>query len=151
MKPAVRAAAALACALLVLAPARAGVFAVAEPWTRPAAAGASAEAFMELMSSEGATLVDVRSPVAAQVRLVSGKARQAPPFALALPARATVKLAPGGVRVVLERVARPLKLKDRVPLTLVLRNADGITQEIAVDAEVRRRSPSDDHRVPHKH
>jgi copper(I)-binding protein len=137
----------LACALSALAPARAGVFSVAEPWTRAASANASAEAFMELMSSDGATLVDVRSPVAAQVRLVTGKQRQAPPFALALPARVTVKLAPGNVRLVLERVKRPLKLKDRVPLTLVLRNADGSTQEVEVDAEVRRRSPSADHHV----
>lgn len=106
---------------------------------------------MELMSSGGATLVEVRSPLAVKVRLVTGKARQEAPFALALPARDTVKLAPAGTRLVLERLARPLKLRDRVPLTLVLRNADGSTQEIAVDAEVRRRSPSDDHRKPHKH
>ncbi|MCC6196264.1 MAG: copper chaperone PCu(A)C [Burkholderiales bacterium] len=148
MTLAAHAAALVACALFAAVPARAGVFSVAEPWTRPAAAGASTEAFMQIMSSGGATLVEVRSTLAGRVRLVSGATRQDPPFALALPPRATVKLAPGGTRVVLERLARPLKLRDRVPLTLVLRNADGTMQEIAVDAEVRRRSPSDDHRVP---
>lgn len=141
----------LACCLLAADPAHANVFSIAEPWTRPAAAGASTEAFMELTSSDGSTLVDVRSPLARQVKLVSGKQRQGPPFALALPARERVMLAPGGVRLALEHLARPLKLRDRVPLTLVLRNADGTTREIAVDAEVRRRSPSDDHRVPHQH
>jgi copper(I)-binding protein len=146
-----RCAALCACAFLANAPVDAGVFSVAEPWTRPAAAGASTEAFMELTSSEGTMLVEVRSPVAREVRLVSGKSRQSAPFAVALPARATVLLAPGGVRLQLAQLARPLKLRDRVPMTLVLRHADGTMQEIAVDAEVRRRSPSEDHKVPHKH
>jgi len=34
---------------------------------------------------------------------------------------------------------------------LVIEGADGGTREIPVNAEVRRRSPTDDHRVPHKH
>lgn len=143
-------ASALALVVLASAPARAAVFGIAEPWVRPAAAGASTEAFMQLTSSEAAVLVDVRAPDAKRVRLVSRQGPQAPPFALELPARATVTLAPGGVRVALLEVSRALKLRERVPLTLVLRHADGTTQEIPVEAEVRRRSPSDDHGVAHK-
>jgi len=55
-----------------------------------------------------------------------------------------------GTRIVLARVERTLKRGDRVPLTLVLKYADGATQDIEVDAEVRRRSPSEDHGV-HRH
>ena len=62
-----------------------------------------------------------------------------------LPAQQPVALAAGGTRIVLTRVARPLARGDRVPLTLVLRYADGTTQDVEVDAEVRRRSPSEDH------
>jgi copper(I)-binding protein len=48
--------------------------------------------------------------------------------------------------VALAPLARQLRLGDRVPLTLVVREADGVVQAIDVDAEVRRRSPTDDHR-----
>ena len=121
------------------------VFQVTEPWMRPAAAAASTEAYMELTSSSGATLVGVRSPVAAGVALVTGHKRQAPPFALDLPPGTAVTLAPNRTRLVLQQVVRPLKLGEHVPMTLVLRHADGTTQEIEVDAEVRRRSPAADH------
>src|SRR5262245_58051790 len=133
------------------APACAAVFAVTEPWVRPAGAGATTEAYMELASSMNATLVDARSAVAACVALVSTGQRKRPPFTLALPARTNVMLAPGGVRLALVNLAQPLNLGQRVPITLVLNYADGTSQDIEVDAEVRRRSPSDDHHVPHKH
>lgn len=134
-------------ALLALAPCAAlsATIAINEPWLRPASKGSSSEVFMELGVSERATLVDVRSPVAANVALAQGSRRSAPPFALELPAQQPVALAAGGTRIVLTRVARPLARGDRVPLTLVLRYADGTTQDVEVDAEVRRRSPSEDH------
>lgn len=127
--------------------ASAAVFTVNEPWVRPAAAGDTSEAYMEITSSEAATLVDARCAVASRVALVSGQRRKSPPFALFLPAQATVTLAPGGVRIALAHVERPLRRGERVALTLVVRYADGGTQDIAVDAEVRRRSPSADHGV----
>lgn len=140
-------------ALLAFAPltSLAAVIAVNEPWLRPAAAGASTSAFMELTVSETATLVDVRTPAATKVALALGAQRRGPPFALRLAAKETLLMRDGGTRIVLGRVERALKRGDRVPLTLVLRYADGTTQEIAVDAEVRRRSPSDDHRGAHRH
>jgi len=42
-------------------------------------------------------------------------------------------------------------LGERVPLTLVLRDAAGRRSELAVSAEVRIRSPQDDERRPHAH
>ncbi len=142
-------------ASLALAPAAGAVsaFNVNEPWVKPAAAGGSTEAYMEMRSSDASAIVDVRSPVAASVMLVTSKGRQAPPFALTLPAGTLVSLAAGGNRFALLRVSRPLNLGDRVPLTLVVRRGDGTTQDIDVDAEVRRHSPSYDHGVgrPHPH
>jgi copper(I)-binding protein len=135
-------------ALLVAAHAGAAasaVFEVTEPWVRPAAAAASTEAYMELTSSSGATLVEVRSPVAARIALVTARKREPPPFALPLPPRTKVPLSAGRTWLVLQQLARPLKLGERVPMTLVVRDADGTTQEIEVDAEVRRRSPAADH------
>jgi copper(I)-binding protein len=140
-------------ALLSLAPltSLAAVIAVNEPWVRPAAMGASTYAFMELTVSEAATLVDVRTAAASTVALARGAQRQAPPFALPLTARETLLMRDVGTRIELRRARHALKRGDRVPLTLVLRYADGTLQEVEVDAEVRRRSPSDDHRGAHRH
>lgn len=133
--------------LLVLVPAAsfAAVISVNEPWLRPAAAGASTEAFMELAVSEDATLVDVRTPVATKIALMQGKERSSPPFALPLAARQPLSMEARGTRIALGRIERTLKRGERVPLTLVLRYADGTTQDVLVDAEVRSRSPSEDH------
>ncbi|MFO1305503.1 MAG: copper chaperone PCu(A)C [Burkholderiales bacterium] len=128
----------------------AAVVAVNEPWLRPAAKGASTEAFMEITVSEAATLVDVRSPAAPKIALASGKARSGPPFALSLEAGQPLRMEARGTHLVLAGVTRALARGERVAFTLVLRYADRTTQEIPVDAEVRRRSPSQDHGV-HRH
>jgi copper(I)-binding protein len=127
------------------------VFVVNEPWVRPATAAQATEAYMRLMSSDGATLVDVRSPIAGSVALVGAGSKRASPMALPLPAGNTVVLAPGRFRIALGKIARTLRVGDRVPLTLVVRDAAGAAQEIDVDAEVRLRSPTDDHLRPHAH
>ena len=124
------------------------VFVVTEPWVRPARATQSTEAYMELMSSDGATLVAARSKVAASVAL---RGAQGSPISLSLPAGATVTLAPGKLRLTLRRLGSTLRLGDRVPLTLVVRSVTGVTQEIDVDAEVRLHSPTHDHHLPHTH
>jgi copper(I)-binding protein len=103
---------------------------------------------MELMSSDGATLVGVRSPVAASVALHGARGS---PIALSLPAGATVALAPGKRRLTLGKLESALRVGDRVPMTLTVRDRTGATREIDIDAEVRLHSPTFDHRVPHTH
>jgi copper(I)-binding protein len=139
----------LAGAVLTLVSAHAhAVFVVTEPWVRPARAAQSTEAYMELMSSGGATLIGVRSNVAASVALHGAPGS---PIALALPAGATVALAPGKPRLTLGKLGKSLRLGDRVPMTLIVRDESGVTQEIDVDAEVRLHSPTHDHHLPHTH
>ena len=104
---------------------------------------------MELFSSEGATLVGVRSDVAAGVTMRPPGTSRSTVDKIPLPAGTTVKLAAGGYRVALADLTRSLKLGDRVALVLVIEAADGSRQEISADAEVRRRSPSDDHKHAH--
>ncbi|MET0682056.1 MAG: copper chaperone PCu(A)C [Casimicrobiaceae bacterium] len=135
-----------------LAPAHAvALFVVTEPWVRVAPNARSAEAYMQLRSTEGATVVGVRSDVSADVAIRSpGITRGAVP-GIRLPAGETVLLAPGALRLTLTRLSRPLKLGDRVPIVLTIESPDGSRQEIPVDAEVRRRSPTDDHRMLHRH
>jgi copper(I)-binding protein len=124
------------------------VFVVTEPWVRPARAAQSTEAYMELKSSDGATLIGVRTKVAASVALHGAPGS---PVTLALPAGATVALAPGKPRLTLGKLGKTLRLGDRVPMTLIVRDETGGTQEIGVDAEVRLHSPTHDHHVPHTH
>ena len=143
---------ALTCLLLLLACSGAGaspVYTVAEPWLRPARAGAATELYLELRASAPATLVAVRAPVAARVTLVDAYGRAVP--SLALPGGAAVRLAPGGPRIRLAALAQGLQRGGHVPLTLLVRAADGGEQEIPVQAEVRHHSPSHDHGIAHAH
>ena len=78
------------------------------------------------------------------VMLADGKARAAV-TRIVLPAGETVLLAPGKARLAIVKLKKPLKLGDRVNFVLTVEAADGKTREIPVNAEVRRRSPTDDH------
>ena len=137
---------------LALVPAMAmAVFVVNAPWVRPVGAGGNTEAYMTLTSTEGATLVAVRSDIASGIVIVTADREKKRVERLPLPAGDAVMLQPGASRVRLLRLTRALKLGDRVPLTLAIEHADGKREEIAVDAEVRRRSPIDDHLHGHAH
>ena len=146
-----RSLAAVALSLALVSAHAHAVFVVNEPWLRPAPAAQATEAYMQLMSSDGATLIGARSPIAGSVALLGAGGKRTSPMALPLPAGDTVVLAPGKFRIELGKIARTLRVGDRVPLTLVVRDATGASQEIDVDAEVRLRSPTDDHLHPHTH
>jgi len=144
------------CVLAVafLAPASSlavAVIAVSDPWVRLAPNGKSAEAFMEIRSSEGATIVGVESDVAADVRMQRPGTQRAAAKGVPLPAGVNVKLAPGAYRFLLPKLNRSLKLGDRVAFSVIVEASDGSRQAIPVNAEVRRRSAYDDHLRPLSH
>jgi copper(I)-binding protein len=136
---------ALAGCLAGQAPDARALFIVNQPWVKPGAK--DTEAYMLLTSTDGATLVGVRSALAARasMRSVRGGERSA----VTLPAGVTVALRPNADRIVLRGLARTLKPGDRFPLTLQIQTADGTRQDIAVDAEVRFESPLDAERRAH--
>jgi copper(I)-binding protein len=127
-----------------------GTFVVNQPWVRPASAGQTTEAYMDLTSTAGATLVEAASTAAATV-VIRTPGKQGGPPAVVLPAGTLVALAPGKYRIALRHLARTLKVGDRVALTLTIQAADGSRQDIPVDAEVRLHSPIDDDVHGHKH
>ena len=145
-----RAAASFAlCAALTLTGTRAyALFIVNQPWVKPGAR--TSEAYMVLTSTEGATLIGVRSPVAASASLraaaTSGERVRA---TFAMPAGLPIALRPGAERIALSGLSRPLKLGQRVALTLTIETAAGRREEILVDAEVRNESPLDAERRAH--
>jgi copper(I)-binding protein len=124
---------------------------VSEPWVRISPNSRSAEGYVQLRSSEGATLVGIRSDATAKIEIRRSGSRRTLGAEIDLPAGETVMLAPGGDRFVLAGLERPLKLGDRIALVLTIKDADGSRQEIRVNAEVRRRSPTDDHMRGHRH
>jgi copper(I)-binding protein len=137
---------------LALAPAAVGsVFIVNLPWVFPAGKGKSTEAFMVLQSSDGATLVSARSPMATSVTIAAAGAKGARMDRLPLPLGEEVILAPGKLRLRLDGIQRTLKLGEQVPLVLTIEAADGSRQDITVRAEVRRRSVLEDELREHHH
>ena len=143
----------MTCALgLGLAtPHASALFVVNQPWVRPAQRTQATEAYMDLTSTDGATLVGVVSDAAAVVSIRAPGRVASKVDRLPLPVRTVVALAAGGYRIVLSRLVRTLKLGDRVQLTLTIEATDGSREEVGVDAEVRLRSPIDDEKRAHKH
>ncbi|MEP6996750.1 MAG: copper chaperone PCu(A)C [Betaproteobacteria bacterium] len=124
---------------------------VNQPWVRPAAAGQSTEVYMNLTSTDGATLLAARTDSAAAVTLRRPGSNAQSAAELALPARTTVELAPGKYRFWLRRLTRTVNLGDVVALTLTIQGADGVRLDVAVQAVARLRSPADDERRAHRH
>jgi periplasmic copper chaperone A len=127
------------------------LFIVNQPWVRPAQRLQVTEAYMNLTSTDAATLVGAVSADAGSVAIRAPGKATGNLARLPLPARSVVALAPGQYRLVLSRLARTLKLGDRVALTLTIEAADGSRQDVGVDAEVRLHSPIDDEMRAHHH
>jgi copper(I)-binding protein len=132
---------------LVIAADAHALFILNQPWVKPGAR--NSEGYMVLTSTEGAMLVGVTSPLAKQVSLRGARGRVL--AALSLPAGVAIALRPGADRIVLIGLTRALKPGDRVALTLQVEMANGDRAEIAVNAEVRTRSPYDAERGAHRH
>jgi len=104
---------------------------------------------MRLTSTEGATLISVKSFAAERVVIRAPGRGKSTVREVVLPARQRVELAPGAYWIQLDGLTRKAELGSRVLLSLTIRNDDGRMQEIPVDAEVRLRSPTEDESHPH--
>jgi copper(I)-binding protein len=141
------------CAVLVAGPPARGAepVAVSNAWVRTPAPGQKvAGAYMELVSGSDSALVGVDSPAAARVelhtmKLDAGVMKMRQVERIDLPAKQAVKLAPGGMHIMLVDLRRPLKEGDTVPLTLTIRHAGAPTQ-VKVEATVRAAPGTSQHR-----
>lgn len=138
---AVRVSAWLICLLLVAAArAAAPPLTVADAWVRAAPGSEVAAAYMTLHNSGPAVLriVGVRSSLAGhamihETRLENGKSIMRAHEPLEIPAGETVRLAPGGLHVMLHMLSHPLAVGEQVSLELLL---DG-GASVAVSARVK--------------
>lgn len=124
--------------------ARAQPVTVEDAWVRAPAPGQKvAGAYLEIVSRTPLALTGVASASAATAELHStsmegGVMRMRPVARIELPAGKVVKLAPGGLHIMLVNLRQPLKPGDRVPLTLTVQGADLASRSIiSVQAEVR--------------
>jgi copper(I)-binding protein len=98
---------------------------------------------MELVSRADLALTGVASPAAARAELhrtsmEEGVMRMRPVASIDLPSGKAVKLAPGGLHIMLFDLKQPLKPGDKVPLTLTIERADFSSRSVfTVQAEVR--------------
>jgi copper(I)-binding protein len=76
----------------------------------------------------------------------AGVMRMRPVARIELPAGKSVRLAPGGLHVMLIDIKQPLKPGDKVPLTLTVQRADLTGRSVfTVQAEVRASAPDTAH------
>ena len=122
--------------------------AVSDAWVRAPAPGQKvAGAYMELTSKQTSFLVSVASPAAGAVELHittldGGIMKMRPVSKVELPGGKPVKLAPGGVHVMLMDLKQPLKRGDKVPLTLTVQRDDKASRSVfTVQAVVREAAP----------
>ncbi len=133
----------------------AGALRIAAPWTRAMRAGGTGAGFMTIRNT-GTTpdrLVAARSPAANVMELHTHirdgdvmRMRAVP--AIELPAGQEVRLAPGGLHLMLIGLAQALEPGGRVPVTLVFERAGEVTVQLVVEA-AGARGPAHGH--GHRH
>ncbi len=109
-------------------------------WARPAQSGATDAGYLRIdnsRSDQADTLVGAESPVAGQVSIHESRLEgqvmiMRPLKTVAVPARSTVALAPGGLHLMLTSLKRPLRLGDRFAMTLVFAKAGNRVVEFLV-------------------
>jgi len=132
------------CAVLLAASATAqGQVEARAAWARATVQGqTTAGAYMQLTSSEHASLVGVESPAAGgaevhETRMEGKVMRMRALSRLELFPGKTVELKPGGHHIMLLELKRPLKKGEVVPIRLRLEMKDKSVRTLEVRAEVR--------------
>lgn len=144
-----------AAAVLALAPvarAQGSGVTVTAPWTRAAGAGTTGVGYMTLRNggAQPDRIVSARTPAARAVELHTHTRegdvmRMRPVEAIDLPPGQEVRLAPGGMHLMLVGLAAPLRQGERVPVTLVLERGGEVQVELQVES-AGARGPGGGHR-----
>lgn len=116
---------------------------VEHAWMRATAPGQEvAGAFMDITSATDASLVGVSTPAAGTAQLHTmnmdgGVMEMREMKEIALPAHKTVKLAPGGLHIMLFDLKQAMKPGDVIPVTLDIVTSPRHHEKIDVKVEVR--------------
>ena len=116
---------------------------VTDAWARASAPGQrTASVYLDIVSIHPAALTGASSPLAKRVEVhasstQNGVMRMRAMEKIELPAKKTVKLAPGGLHIMLVDIARPLRENERIPLELIVERPGGSRSSLKVEVEVR--------------
>ena len=141
----------LGMVLLAVSTAACGQVEARAAWAPATVRGQTAAvAYMQLSSSQGASLIGAESPVAGSVELHEMKMdgnvmRMRAVASLEIPPRQTVELRPGGYHMMLLGLKRPLKKGDLVSIELKFELSDKSVRTVPVTAVVRDRASMVDH------
>lgn len=102
----------------------------------------STGAFLNIVASEDAKLVKVRSAVAEltelhTMRTIAGIMRMRAASEVVLPANQTVSLQPGGTHVMLMQLKEPLSEGQFIALVLTIQSANGKLQDVELQLPVK--------------
>ncbi|HEX2830369.1 MAG TPA: copper chaperone PCu(A)C [Burkholderiales bacterium] len=128
---------------------------VENAWARATVPGQkTGGVYVDLTSPADSALVAAASPVAARGELHSmsmdaGVMRMRSLPRIELPAGKTVKLAPGGLHVMLVDLKQPLKAGDKIPVTLSLQGPGAAPTTLKLEVPVRAADAPAEH--GHKH
>jgi len=121
------------------APRNAPRIAVIAGWTRPVAGGMNDAGYLTIVNHDsfGDRLIGASSPDAAKVsihvsRNERGVMTMRPVPALTIPGRGKVILAPDGYHLMLEGIRHPLKVGDRVPVSLTFDGGATVSASLRV-------------------
>lgn len=128
-----------------------GSLTINHPWARPTPPGLKVTAvYFEIRNNANAPdrLVGWSSSSAMraelhETRIEGGMSKMRPVAALVLPANGRVKAEPGGLHLMLLELKQPLKVGDRVPVTLEFERAGSVKVEAVV--EDGKKSAKDEH------
>ena len=134
-----------AVCLLLLAGAQPPALSAQNAWVRAVPGASVAGAYLTLHNGgdQPVTVSGVRSPAADvamihETTIVNGQSTMRAHEPLRIPAGETVRLAPGGLHIMLQALRRPLASGDEVPLVLLLEGGGSLT------VQARVRAPADD-------
>lgn len=149
--------AAAALSFLLAASAWAADIRAQNAWARATAPGqAAAGVFMDLSADRPMSVVGGSSPASERVELHTMSMqdgvmvmRKVPE--IRLPAGQAVQLKPGGLHIMLIGLKAPLQAGQSVPLTLQVRDAAGLVQDVQIEAEVRGQGARTGDMHKHRH
>ena len=115
---------------------------IVQPFTRATPPGATAAGVFFVVDNSGASpdaLIRAASPVAGRVELHQmsmdgGVMKMRAMSAIDVPAKGRVELAPGSYHLMLLDLTQPIKVGDKVPVTLTFRDAGSIDVVLHVRA-----------------
>ena len=117
---------------------------IAHPWSRPAGQGMTGAGYLTVTNTGAKpdVLLAVETPASDKAEIhesstAGGVARMRKlTTGLVIPAGGKAVLQPGGAHIMMLKLKRPLAVGDKVPATLVFRNAGRVRVEFTVDKRV---------------